>query len=311
MVSSTEKTGGNDTSRQRVVHLRRITSLATEKSSLWTAIGCSRYTGDVNVGREITPEYLQRRRLTARNLADFRLCPQKYLLSLAVSPEQTRKFIGGPAAVQWATRAALVECYDRGGPQQVPVEDLLQMFEDNWDGNLCADSLEETQLHSRAVQMLAAYYETHHDKPNRALASGLRLTGNVEGHDFVAVADRVDEDETGLITLLRYKSGSSPPGPGSLAGDISAGLLLVLGTAHYAPQPCRTAVYALQPGRLIVADTDDDRLTGLRSQIARLAHRVHTVDDFPTNTGTHCRWCRSRADCPAWADAHYRRGGDQ
>jgi len=265
----------------------------------------------VNNKRDLTPEYLQQRPLTARNLQDFQLCPQKYLLSLSVAPAETRRFIGGPAALQGAVRGALIACYRHGGPQKLSQQSLLDLFEQYWEGELCADSLEERQLYQRGRKMLANYYQAHHQTPNQTIATDLRLVGEIAGHNFVAVADRVDRDESGMITLLRYKTSASPPGPVALAKDISAGLLLLLGVHHYAPQPCQTAIYALRRQRLIIADIDADQRQRLREQIVALADEVHSAQDFPTQTGQHCRWCRSRAQCPAWASAHYQRGESQ
>jgi len=258
--------------------------------------------------RDLTPEYLHKRRLTARNLRDFEVCPQKYLLSLSVAPAEARQFIGGPAALQSAVRGTLIDCYRRGGPQNLSQQNLLDLFEQHWKGELCADSLEESQLHSRATKMLTDYYQAHHQSPNQTIAVDLRLTGEIASHDFVAVADRVDRDESGVITLLRYKTGASPPGPGTLGKDISAGLLLLLGSQHYTSEQCQTAIYALRPQRLIVADIDPDQRQQLRQQIITLADEVQSAQDFPIQKGQHCRWCRSRARCPAWASAHYQRG---
>ena len=262
----------------------------------------------MNNKRDLTAEYLQQRPLTARNLRDFELCPQKYLLSLSVAPAEARQFIGGPAALQWAVRGTLIDCYRRGGPQQISQPSLLDLFEQHWEGELCADSLEERQLHSRGIRLLTDYYQAHHQAPNQTIAGDLRLTAEIAGHDFAAVADRVDRDESGVITLLRYKTSASPPGPGTLAKDISAGLLLLLGADHYQPQTCQTAIYALRPQRLIVADIDADQRQRLREQIITLADEVQSTQDFLTQEGQHCRWCRSRAQCPAWASAHYQRG---
>ena len=262
----------------------------------------------MNDESDLTAEHLQQRPLTARNLRDFELCPQKYLLSLSVAPAKARQFIGGPAALQSAVRGALIDCYRRGGPQELSQQDLLDLFEQHWKGELCADSLEESQLHSRGTKMLTDYYQAHHQAPNQTVTGDLRLTGEIASHNFVAVADRVDRDESGVITLLRYKASASPPGPGTLGKDISAGLLLLLGSQHYASEQCQTAIYALRPQRVIVADIDTDQRQRLCQQITTLADEVQSAQDFPTQKGQHCRWCRSRAQCPAWASAHYQRG---
>ncbi len=256
----------------------------------------------------LTAKHPQQRPLTARNLQDFQLCPQKYLLSLSVAPSQARKFIGGPAALQEVIRRALIDCYQQGGPQQISQQRLLDFFAEHWQGELCADSLEESQLHRRGIRMLTDYYQKHHNSPNQTIAVDLRLTGEIAGHNFVAVADRVDRDDDGIITLLRYKTSASPPGPAALAQDLSAGLLLLLGSQYYAPAQCQTAIYALRRQRLIIADIDAGQRQWLREQIVALADEVHSAQDFPTRKGQHCRWCRSRAQCPAWASAHYQRG---
>ena len=124
----------------------------------------------MNNKRGLTAEYLQQRRLTARNLQDFELCPQKYLLSLSVALAEARQFIGGPATLQWAVRGTLIDCYRRGGPQQLSRPNLLDLFEQHWKGELCADSLEESQLHSRGIRLLTDYHQAHHQAPNQTIA---------------------------------------------------------------------------------------------------------------------------------------------
>ena len=252
----------------------------------------------------LTPQISQRR-LTARNLADFVLCPQRCLLSFFTTRAQERRFIGGPAALHRALRSTLVETYRSGGPPQVSEAALLPLFEPSWEGELCADSLEEERLHSEGVAMLQAYHQMHKDEPNQAIASDLRLTGELDGYSFVAVADRVDRADDGTVTLLRYNSSRRPPSPGQLAEDLSAGLLLLLGQTHFRDSVCRTAVYALRPGRLVVAAIGCSQLATLRDRLVNIAEAVRGAQQFPTDVGRHCRWCRSRAQCPAWAEAHY------
>ena len=264
----------------------------------------------------MTPQPPQRP-LTARNLADFTLCPQKYLLSFFTTRAQSRRFIGGPAALHRAVRSALMQTYQLGGPGQVAETALLRMFEENWQGELCADSREEQQLHSEGWQILKAYHQAHKKEPNQAIAADMRFEGEIGDHRFVAVADRVDQAEDGTITLLRYKSTRRPPSPAQLAEDISAGVLLLLGQAHFvdknlsaeaalaAKADCQVAVYALRPGTLVVAPIDEPQLSSLRERIIDLAQRIRQAQQFPTNKGTHCRWCRSQAQWPAWRDAHY------
>lgn len=239
-----------------------------------------------------------RRPLTARNLEDFALCPQKFLLSFFVSPAQSDRFRGGPAALQRAARAALLACYREGGPAQVPVERLLEAFEAHWDGSLCADSLEEEQLHRQGQEMLRRYHEQHAAAPTRVLAVDQRLEAEIGGHRFVAVADRVDDLGQGTL-LLRYRTTRDMPGPKALAKDLSTALLLLVGEAAY-QRPAQAAIYALRAGRLVVAEISPAQKRAWEEEIVARAAQVRAARDYPTNVGQHCRVCRCRPLCPAW-----------
>src|SRR5690554_3302737 len=105
----------------------------------------------------VEPIDLPERPFSARNLADYHQCPQKFLLSWFVPREETRRFLGGPATLHRALRQALVDCHRLGGPAEVPPERVEAVFDDAWDGSACADSLEEERLHAQGVRMLREY----------------------------------------------------------------------------------------------------------------------------------------------------------
>jgi len=239
-----------------------------------------------------------RRPLTARNLDDYALCPQKFLLSFFVSPTASDRFRGGPAALQRAARSALIACYREGGPSQVPVARLLEAFEAHWDGSLCADSLEEEQLHRQGLEMLRRYHQQHAGAPVRVLAVDQRLEAEIGGHRFVAVADRVDDAEEAVL-LLRYRTTRQTPGPKALGKDLSIALLLLVGEAAYG-RPAQAAIYALRPGRLVRAEISPTRKRAWEEDLVARAAQVRAARDYPTNVGRHCRVCRCRPLCPAW-----------
>jgi len=247
------------------------------------------------------------RPLTARNLADYALCPQKFLLSFFVPKAQADRLIGGPAARHQAVRAALIECYREGGPPVVSSERLLELFEENWQGELCADSLEEEQLHTQGQEMLRRYHQDHAGEPARAIADDLRMEQEIGGHRFVAVADRIDEEADGSITLLRYKTARQVLSSRKLAKDLSAQVLLLVGERRF-QQPAQVAIYALRPGKLIVAEFGTGERRQAELETIQQATRIRRARQYPTNRGRHCRVCRSRPQCPAW---HPPPGGEE
>jgi RecB family exonuclease len=243
-----------------------------------------------------------RRALTARNLEDYDLCPQKYLLSFFQPPRETGRALGGPAALHQAVRAALLELDRAGGPEAVPEARLLEWFEAAWEGGCCADSLEEEQLHAQGLAMLRRYREARAGETARVLATDLRLEAEIGGHPFVAVADRVEEAPDGTLTLLRYKTTRRPPGPGELAGDLSAGVLLLVGERHFG-RPVEVAICAVRSGQTVRADFPPDARKELEARLSETAERLRRATDYPPRRGKACRACRSRAQCPAWHPA--------
>jgi hypothetical protein len=275
-----------------------------------------------------------RRPLTARNLGDFALCPQKFLLSFFVSRQASERFLGGAAAVHEALRAALVEGYREGGLPlgrglAVSAERLLELFERHWEGRLCADSLEEEQLHRQGREMLRRYQAAHAGETARTVALDLRMEADLGAHRFVAVVDRATEggggswivdrgsrgephppaplplqgrgeaEDGGALTLLRYKTTRQVAGPGQLGKDLSMALLLLVGEAHFG-RAAQAAIYGLRAERLVVAEISAVQREAWREQLDRQATAIRRARDYPTVVGHHCSVCRCRSLCPAW-----------
>ena len=240
-----------------------------------------------------------RRPLTARNLADYALCPQKFLLSFFVSRHASERFQGGSAALHGAARAALTECYRQGGPRSVPPERLLELFKQHWEGRLCADSLEEEQLQRQGQEMMRRYHQDHAAETAPTVGLDLRMEADLGEHRFVAVVDRAFQEDGEPLTLVRYKTTRQVPGPGGLAKDVSLALLLLVGEAHF-EEAAQAAVYALRPGKLVVAELGQAERRAWGEQFVQQATAVRRARDYPTVVGRHCSVCRCRSLCPYW-----------
>lgn len=233
--------------------------------------------------------------LTARNLEDFALCPRKYLLSFFEPAAQTVRFVGGPAALHRAVRAALVEMYAAGGPQRYPLERLLERFEGAWDGRACADSREEEDLHRDGLSML----QRHHAQPLAAAGApqaDLRLEGRIGGEPCVAVADVAWSSPPRVV---RFTTARRPPTEKELRESLSWTLLYLLAVQHWEAEGLVAVMVDLRRGREVEYALSDGEQEAAARRIAELAGRLRRERDHPPRPGKHCRWCRSRAQCPA------------
>lgn len=245
------------------------------------------------------PDEFHEQPLTARMLDDFATCPRKFLLSFFTSREAERQFRGGTAALHQAVRAALVESYTRGGPAQVSLSKLLTAFEAHWEGELCADALEEEQLHRQGLKILQEYHEDQAGRVVTVRGSDQRLTGVLAGQQFVAVADVVLEAEVGEVEYRRFVSSRNPLGPAELARDVSAQLFWLL-AQQQAIVPRRVCYYALRKRKAYEVVLTAEAAAYAEHEIGSRVARIHREEAFAPRKGKYCRWCRSRARCPLW-----------
>ncbi len=255
-------------------------------------------------GRDDAPQFIEPielpdRPFTARNIADWRQCPRKFLLSWFVPREETRRFLGGPATLHQALRDALVDCYRQGGPREVPLDRVEAIFEDGWDGSACADSLEEERLHAQGLKMLRDYHASHQRPWPRAIEVDLRMEVTLGDHRFVAVADAVMREEDGGVNAMRWLSSRRPPSVNEIFESPSWALLFACAREHFPDEDVSVTMYSLRRGSGHRVRFREDEFEPLVSWLTRAADRIRVATEFPPETGTHCRWCRARSRCPA------------
>ncbi len=275
---------------------------------------------------QLPPEFRQQP-LAARALEDYALCPRRFLLSFFVGREEERRFHGGPAALHTAVRHALVECYGRGGPHLIPVEPLLDSFEAHWQGDLCADSIEEQQLHDQGRRMLQDYYDDHRGDTVEVVATDQRFEGAIEGQAFVAVADVVLQPHAGGPEVVRFVTARRPPDEDQLRADLSAQVLWLLAHERYdtnsgsgdrvgasipsrvgarvptratTDAPLRILFHSLRQRLSHEVLLSPEEADLARRDLAARAARLYREHDFAPVKGSQCRYCRVRHRCPQW-----------
>ncbi|MFW5866201.1 MAG: PD-(D/E)XK nuclease family protein [Armatimonadota bacterium] len=246
----------------------------------------------------VDPIDLPERPFTARNLADYHQCPQKFLLSWFVPREETRRFLGGPASMHQAVRQALVDCHRLGGPRVVGFDRIEAVFEDAWDGSACADSLEEERLHSQGVRMLREYHEGRVSEA-QALEVDLRMEAELGDHRFVSVADAVVREPDGGVNAIRWLTTRKPPSINDMYDSTGWGLLFACTLQHFPGEDVSVTMFSLRRCSGHRVRYNEDELAALVRRATRVADRIRVATEFPCVTGMHCRWCRARSRCPA------------
>ncbi len=276
--------------------------------------------------------------LTARNLADYVQCPRKFMLSFFSTPADTGQFIGGPAVLHRAVRAALVGFYAaeagrRGGAGEEgdrqrhgvglesPTYQRIGGLESPPHGS------GESPTYAGAYADVVRAFEEHwdgslcrdskeeedlhrdgllmlrrHMEEFRAPAAQWRCDARMEaefhGHRFVAVADVACEEPT---RFLRFSTSRRPPSSAELREDFSWVLLYLVGRAQGDEAAIATMV-DLRRARQIDYSLEPEERERMAARIAAIAGRIRQEREFPAVKSKQCRWCRSRAQCPLWQE---------
>ncbi|MFO8080214.1 MAG: PD-(D/E)XK nuclease family protein [Armatimonadota bacterium] len=247
----------------------------------------------------VDPIDLPERPFTARNLADYQQCPQKFLLSWFVPREETRRFLGGPASLHQALREALVDCHRLGGPRETTPERIEAVFDDAWDGSACADSLEEERLHAQGLKMLREFHAGRVGGSAEIVEVDLRMEAGLGDHRFVSVADVVLREADGGVNAVRWLSTRKPPSVNDIYDSTGWGIFFACVQEHFPDEDVSVTMYSLRRCSGHRVRFSDDELAGLVRRATRLADRIRVATEFPCVTGMHCRWCRARSRCPA------------
>ncbi len=247
----------------------------------------------------VDPIDLPERAFTARNLADYHQCPQKFLLSWFVPREETRGFLGGPASLHQAVRQALVECLRLGGPRKVDPARVGEVFEDAWDGSACADSLEEERLRSQGLKMLREFCAGWVADSTETLEVDLRMDVELGDHRFIAVADAVMREADGGVNAVRWLSTRKPPSVNDICDSTGWGIFYACALEHFPDEDVSVTMYSLRRCSGHRIRFGEDELEKLVRRATRVADRIRVATEFPCVTGMHCRWCRARSRCPA------------
>jgi len=122
------------------------------------------------------------------------------------------------------------------------------------------------------------------------------MEADIGGQRFAAVADVLC---TGPAQAVRLTTSRRPPSPGELREDISWVLLYLLGQ-RAAGRDTVGVMMDLRGGRRLEYSLAADEVSRMEARLPAIAGSIRREREYRPQKGKHCRWCRSRSDCPAW-----------
>jgi len=119
----------------------------------------------------------------------------------------------------------------------------------------------------------------------------------LSGQVFVAVADLLGTEPAQVV---RFSTSRRPLSAGRLPADLSWGLLWLLGAEALGTDAVTGVLWDLRRARAVEYALDAGARVELVRRLSAGARAIRAEREFETRKGQHCRWCRSRLQCPAW-----------
>jgi len=247
----------------------------------------------------VLPDGFFDRPLTGRQLSDFAECPRRFLLSQFVSDKEERRYRGASAVLHQGLRDAVVQFYGAGGDVADAARQLRGLFEQYFEGALCADAMEESRTEARGLKMLEEFANAWLPEHPTARDTDVRLGLTVDGQAFASSADLLFADSAGT-TVIRLNSRRPAPSAADLLAEPSAVLLALAAAELEGDRLQYVGYYSLSECKLVPIEIAPDQIDYMRRDLVSRAARMRRETQFAPRKGKQCRWCGARGRCEVW-----------
>ncbi len=261
-------------------------------------------TNDDAVTAATTPVLLET--LSPSRASDFKHCPQLFEFKAI-------DHIEVPPTVYQArgttAHLALQRLFDLPAADRTP-DRLFDLFREAWAElkpqefeGLFDDVEEERQWGVESLAILANYFGIEDPSSFEPLDRELDMTEALGDMTIRGILDRMEEGDGGLV-ITDYKTGKAPPERYAIPAFFALKIYALLIRRRTGRTPVRLRLMYLNGPTVYEIPVADHQLDAMERQLEALweaINRAIATDDFPTRTGTLCKWCQYRDLCPAFA----------
>ncbi|MSO79116.1 MAG: PD-(D/E)XK nuclease family protein [Acidimicrobiia bacterium] len=166
----------------------------------------------------------------------------------------------------------------------------LELSEEEW-----------AKFHSDADELVRKYFELEDPTKVRPIGLELKLEARVGSARLRGVIDRLDLDDDGELVIIDYKTGGVPSERFEGKSLSGVHIYALLCEQMLGRRPVSVKLYYLQKPEMIIAETSEQKVTGVERRTTALwtaVERACTLDDFRPHRSRLCDWCAFQAYCP-------------
>ncbi|NTW13769.1 MAG: PD-(D/E)XK nuclease family protein [Candidatus Moranbacteria bacterium] len=243
-------------------------------------------------------------RLSYSSIESYKTCPLKYRFQHVdrIKEPKSKEQVFGTLI------HSVMRFIHAPAPSQPTLDEALNMFSQNWNGELYPDEREDRAAFSQGVKIIQEYYRKNDpndftvvDLESRfAIEIGDDVTGR---HVIAGTIDRIDVTSDGY-EIIDYKTGKKMPSQDKIDNDLQLSIYLKAFLNRYPKETehlerITVSLYFLRHGVKLSSTRTREQLDALDSRFLDVIKEIE-AEKFEPVLSALCDYCGYQKICPLW-----------
>lgn len=183
------------------------------------------------------------------------------------------------------------------------MEQALDHFSKNWNGDVFESELEERAAFSQGVEIIRRYYNDNDIARVNIVALESPFQIKLGEHVVSGIIDRIDRTEDGY-EIIDYKTAKKMPSQEKVDNDVQLTIYLQAFLNRYPEErknldKLKVSLYFVKHGAKLTSTRTQEDLENIEKTFMEVIEKIGQ-SDFAPNINPLCDWCDFQHLCPMW-----------
>lgn len=183
------------------------------------------------------------------------------------------------------------------------MEQALDHFSKNWNGDVFADELEERAAFSQGVEIIRRYYNDNDIARVNIVALESSFQIKLGDHVVNGIVDRIDRTEDGY-EIIDYKTAKKMPSQEKVDNDVQLTIYLQAFLDRYPAErknldKLKVSLYFVKHGTKLTSTRTEEDLKNIENKFLEVIEKIEE-SEFEPAINPLCDWCDFQNKCPMW-----------
>lgn len=183
------------------------------------------------------------------------------------------------------------------------MEQALDHFSKNWNGDVFENELEERAAFSQGVEIIRRYYNDNDIAKVNIVALESPFQIKLGDHVVSGIIDRIDRTEDGY-EIIDYKTAKKMPPQEKVNNDVQLTIYLQAFLERYPEErknldKLKVSLYFVKHGAKLTSTRTEEDLKNIEKTFLEVIEKI-AESDFQPTLNPLCDWCDFQHLCPMW-----------